>query len=151
MKSLSRLRLWAIPWTAAHQTPPSVGFSRQPEGPINPYIPSLNPPITVYVWIIELHREIFAGGFLLWWIPLTQKLFSKICLFILLWKVILNLEVRQKYLKDEYYVPSLSFESIIWQAHPRVIQKNILCLLQCLLLGTEKRFTEDLMKLNIDL
>ena len=28
-KSLSRVRLFATPWTAAHQTPPSMGFSRQ--------------------------------------------------------------------------------------------------------------------------
>ena len=29
VKSLSRVQLWATPWTAAHQAPPSVGFSRQ--------------------------------------------------------------------------------------------------------------------------
>ena len=29
VKSLSRVRLSATPWTAAHQAPPSVGFSRQ--------------------------------------------------------------------------------------------------------------------------
>ena len=29
MKSLSRVRLLATPWTAAHQAPPSLGFSRQ--------------------------------------------------------------------------------------------------------------------------
>ena len=29
MKSLSRVRLFATPWTAAHQAPPSMGFSRQ--------------------------------------------------------------------------------------------------------------------------
>ena len=29
MKSLSCVRLLATPWTAAHQAPPSVGFSRQ--------------------------------------------------------------------------------------------------------------------------
>ena len=28
-KSLSRVRLFTTPWTAAHQTPPSMGFSRQ--------------------------------------------------------------------------------------------------------------------------
>ena len=28
-KSLSRARLFATPWTAAHQAPPSMGFSRQ--------------------------------------------------------------------------------------------------------------------------
>ena len=29
VKSLSRARLLAIPWTAAYQAPPSMGFSRQ--------------------------------------------------------------------------------------------------------------------------
>ena len=29
VKSLSRVRLLATPWTAAHQAPPSMGFSRQ--------------------------------------------------------------------------------------------------------------------------
>ena len=29
VKSLSRVRLLATPWTAAYQAPPSIGFSRQ--------------------------------------------------------------------------------------------------------------------------
>ena len=29
VKSLSRVRLFATPWTAAHQAPPSMGFARQ--------------------------------------------------------------------------------------------------------------------------
>ena len=29
VKSLSRVRLLATPWTAAHPAPPSMGFSRQ--------------------------------------------------------------------------------------------------------------------------
>ena len=29
VKSLSRVRLFAVPWTAAYQVPPSMGFSRQ--------------------------------------------------------------------------------------------------------------------------
>ena len=29
VKSLSRVRLSATPWTAAHQAPPFMGFSRQ--------------------------------------------------------------------------------------------------------------------------
>ena len=29
LKSLSRVRLFATPWTIAHQAPPSMGFSRQ--------------------------------------------------------------------------------------------------------------------------
>ena len=29
VKSLSRVRLFETPWTAAYQAPPSMGFSRQ--------------------------------------------------------------------------------------------------------------------------
>ena len=29
VKSLSSVRLFATPWTVAHQAPPSMGFSRQ--------------------------------------------------------------------------------------------------------------------------
>ena len=29
VKSLSRVQLFATPWTVAHQDPPSMGFSRQ--------------------------------------------------------------------------------------------------------------------------
>ena len=29
VKSLSRVRLWVTPWTAAYRAPPSMGFSRQ--------------------------------------------------------------------------------------------------------------------------
>ena len=29
VKPLSRVRLFATPWTVAHQAPPSMGFSRQ--------------------------------------------------------------------------------------------------------------------------
>ena len=32
MKSLSRVRLVATPWTEAYQAPPSMGFSRQEYG-----------------------------------------------------------------------------------------------------------------------
>ena len=32
VKSLSRVRLVATPWTAAYQAPPSMGFSRQSTG-----------------------------------------------------------------------------------------------------------------------
>ena len=42
VKSLSRVQLLATPWTAAHQAPPSMGFSRQEYWSGVP-LPSLNP------------------------------------------------------------------------------------------------------------
>ena len=36
VKSLSRVRLLATPWTAAHQAPPSMGFARQQYWSVSP-------------------------------------------------------------------------------------------------------------------
>ena len=49
VKSLSRVRLCATPWTVAHQAPPSMGFSRQEywSG-----VPLPFPPNCVYVSLI---------------------------------------------------------------------------------------------------
>ena len=44
VKSLSRVWLFTIPWTAAHQVPPSMGFSRQEYWSGMPL-----PPLTTYV------------------------------------------------------------------------------------------------------
>ena len=41
VQSLSRVRLFVTPWTAAYQAPPSVGFSRQESWSGLPF-PSLN-------------------------------------------------------------------------------------------------------------
>ena len=51
MKSLSRVRLLAIPWIAAHQAPPSMGFSRQE------YwggVPLPSPLVDVYWYLIVI-------------------------------------------------------------------------------------------------
>ena len=47
VKSLSRIWLLATPWTAAHQAPPSMGFSRQEYWNVVP-LPS---PIYIYIHI----------------------------------------------------------------------------------------------------
>ena len=53
VKSLSRVRLLAAPWTAAHQAPPSMGFPRQEYWSGVP-LPSLNLGycFLFYCWII---------------------------------------------------------------------------------------------------
>ena len=74
MKSLSHVRLFATPWTLAHQAPPSMGFSRQeywsglpfsspgdlPDPGIEPRSPTLwagalpsEPPGELYSWSKE--------------------------------------------------------------------------------------------------
>ena len=47
VKSLNRVRLFTTPWTAAHQAPPSMGFSRQEYWSGVP-LPS---PNTIYIYI----------------------------------------------------------------------------------------------------
>ena len=50
VKSFSRVQLFATPWTAAYQAPPSKGFSRQEywSG-----VPSPSPYIYVYIYIYD--------------------------------------------------------------------------------------------------
>ena len=90
VKSLSRVRLFATLWTVAHQTPLSMGFSRQeywsglpfpspgdlPDPGIEPRFPALQadtltsePPGNSRRWVIEdlaliYVRECFAYVFL---------------------------------------------------------------------------------------
>ena len=72
VKSLSRVRLLATPWTAAYQAPPSRGFSRQECWNGVP-MPSPNtllvPPKNRRMWAFpaecklnkEMHGEVFSG------------------------------------------------------------------------------------------
>ena len=52
VKSLSRVWLLATPWTAAHQAPPSMGFSRQEywSGKWGIFWQSLHNPTSVRMW-----------------------------------------------------------------------------------------------------
>ena len=57
VKSLSRVRLLATPWTAAHQAPPSMGFSRQEYWsgvPLPSPTDSLRIYIYTYTWNLNL-------------------------------------------------------------------------------------------------
>ena len=62
VKSLSRVRLLAMPWTAAYQAPPSMGFSRQEYWSGVP----LRPEFNSWVGKISWRREwLFSPVFLL--------------------------------------------------------------------------------------
>ena len=66
VKSLSCVRLWATPWTAAHQAPLSVGFSRQEDWS------GLQLPSPWQYWLIfkinsSLRRVINIGNKMLIW------------------------------------------------------------------------------------
>ena len=59
VKSLSRLRLLATPWTAAHQAPPSMGFSRQEYGVGSHFLLHIN-KCTLFVCVYILKRYSYA-------------------------------------------------------------------------------------------
>ena len=57
VKSLSRVQLWATPWTAAHQAPPSMGFSRQEYWSGVP-LPSVLSSSNIKYWVPQkVHSE----------------------------------------------------------------------------------------------
>ena len=58
VKSLSRVRLLATPWTAAHQAPPSMGFSRQEDWSEVP-LPSPGACIYMYAYACMYTQKIF--------------------------------------------------------------------------------------------
>ena len=62
VKSLSRIRLFATPWTAAYQAPPSMGFSRQEylSGLLCPPLRDLPDP---GIEPDSLMSPVLAGGF----------------------------------------------------------------------------------------
>ena len=74
VKSLSRVRLSATPWTVAYQASPSMGFSRQQYWSGLPF-PSLRLPIAVFKFSFISYFSL-SFSFLFWVIFLT--LFSKL-------------------------------------------------------------------------
>ena len=59
VKSLSRVWLFATPWTIAHQAPPSMGFSRQEywSGSPLPYVSSKVPPLSSLRLLLDYEGE----------------------------------------------------------------------------------------------
>ena len=60
MKSLSRVRLFATPWTEAHQAPPSMGFSRQEYWSGVP-LPSLGTMLYILLYTVLHGRFKYLG------------------------------------------------------------------------------------------
>ena len=61
VKPLSRVRLCATPWTAAHQAPPSVGFSRQEDWSGVP-----SPSLALFVRLSLFIQQMFSRTHLVW-------------------------------------------------------------------------------------
>ena len=56
VKSLSHVRLLATPWTAAHQAPPSMGFSWQE------YWSGVPSPSPIYIWWVKSQGSTVLAG-----------------------------------------------------------------------------------------
>ena len=69
-KSLSRVQLFATPWTAAYQAPPSMGFSRQEYWSGVP-LPSLDPMLRDKIKKI-LKRKVFINHSISFWVKLLK-------------------------------------------------------------------------------
>ena len=73
MKSLSCVRLSATPWTAVHQAPPSMRFSRREYWSGLPLLSALSPlPLSNFVVVVVV--EMLSYVWLLWsWNPLGSS------------------------------------------------------------------------------
>ena len=97
VKLLSRVRLFVTPWTAAHQAPPSMGFSRQEYWsgvplPSPSYAIPLHKNIYHLYWFLKTNSSIFSMEFKLpyCWIKMqnqscVERIVSKISLRSLCW------------------------------------------------------------------
>ena len=71
VKSLSRSRLLATPWTAAHQAPPSMGFSRQEYWSGVP-LPSPNVALWYSKDILKIFGQRMTESFILIFLTLEE-------------------------------------------------------------------------------
>ena len=81
VKSLSRVRLFATPWTAAHQAPPSMGFSRQE------YWSGVPPPSPILV-IRQMLLTFFQTD------PKHHRYTARTIFLVISWTVVCELWVR---------------------------------------------------------
>ena len=112
MKLFSRVWLPETPWTAAHQAPPSMGFSRQ-EYWSGVSMPSPTIDINVYKYIL-LHEVIFTKYFMLpnWWVSCHEMFFSDkfrtvaynaILIFFIVLKCLLNFFIKRAIWKKNFW------------------------------------------------
>ena len=78
-KSLSHVRLLATPWTAAHQAPPSMGFSRQEYWSGLPFPSPFNMLINIIKNIIHILMECYVKSFLI----SSDKLYLLMIIFLM--------------------------------------------------------------------
>ena len=132
VKSLSHVRLFATPWTAAYQAPPSMGFSRQEywSG-----VPLPSPGVISNWWIMTVRFRMLC-------VCVCVCVFNELFLHLLLCLMkIHHLEAGYGNWPSDFLLPlsaSLSFCSIFWAfwstlSSKPVISKVLHCCCPCLL------------------
>ena len=71
VKSFSRVRLLATPWTAAHQAPPSMGFSRQAYWSEVP-LPSSTTPLYIVSIVEQIYMDTISSYLITISVPLLE-------------------------------------------------------------------------------
>ena len=120
MKLLSRVQLFATPWTVAYQAPLSMGFSRQESWSGLPYLPPGNLP-DPGIKPMSVVSPALAGGFFTLAPPgklynapcvcmCVQSRFSPVQLFATLWTVAYQAPLSIGFSRQEYWsgLPCLS-------------------------------------------
>ena len=112
VKSLSRVRLFTTPWTAAYQAPLSMGFSRQEQWSGVPLpSPLMSPCLCSKRWIqlhrvkIVLHKQLSSSIFM---IISTQKVRGTMC-----HKKVLNFYILQIKTTMRYHLTLVRMAAII--------------------------------------
>ena len=120
VKLLSRVRLFATPWTAAHQAPPSMGFSRQEHWSGVP-APS---PTCMYsrslLWSEHVHRNSPPNCFFIIFLVHTVFTLQKCCAVV---------QSSLLFLRTSFYCASQGFQHFCKSDNsilPRIISKYII-------------------------
>ena len=105
VKSLSRVRLLATPWTAAHQAPPSMGFSRKEYWSGVPLLYYTN----TNSWLSLIMFSLLVN--LVWLLYLSQNQVSQIQIWILVKKLsnvqwVFDVVFRTTWKADNFYFPT---------------------------------------------
>ena len=121
VKSLSRVRLFATPWTVAHQAPPSMGFSRQEHWSGLPFPSSGDLPNPgIKPWSATLQANSLQSElpgkpqFHMWKMLVSEWVKSLSCvgLFATPWTVAYKAPLSMKFSRQEYW-SGLPFPSAI--------------------------------------
>ena len=106
VKSLSRVRLLATPWTAAHQALPSMGLSRQEywSGVPLPSATIVHRVAKIRTWLKQLSVHLtcnYVTALCVCVCVCVWSCFSRVCLFATLWTVARQAPLSMQFSRQE--------------------------------------------------